>query len=136
MAAKILIVDDAPDYAYALRGFLEDLGYEVVEAYDGEEALEVLEREEPDLVLLDVIMPVRDGWETLTEIRKRPRWQDLPVIMLTGLDQPQHMMESYDRGCTDFVAKSTADYDQLSLIIDRLLKIAERQKQAREQGEQ
>ncbi len=130
MAAKILIVDDAPDYVYALRGFLEDLGYEVVEAYDGREALEVLDRENPDLVLLDVIMPLQDGWETLSAIRAEQKWQDLPVVMLTGLEQPEHMMEGYDRGCTDFIAKSSADYDQLALIISRLLRIADRQHEA------
>ncbi len=132
MAAKILIVDDAPDYVYALRGFLEDLGYVVVEAYDGDEALLVLEREDPQLILLDVIMPLRDGWETLTAIRQQEKWQFLPVVMLTGLEQPEHMMESYDRGCTDFIAKSQADYDQLALIIDRLLKVAARQREAGE----
>jgi two-component system cell cycle response regulator len=132
MAEKILIVDDAPDYVYALRGFLEDLGYEVVEAYDGIEAMQVLERENPDLVLLDVLMPLRDGWETLSAIREQPKWQHLPVIMLTGLEQPQHMMESYERGCTDFIAKSAADYDQLALVISRLLTVARRQKEAGE----
>ncbi len=124
MSAKILIVDDAPDYVYALRGFLEDLGYQVIEAYDGREALKLIEEQEPDLVLLDVIMPIMDGWETLSAIRQRPEWKQLPVIMLTGLEEPQHMMESYDRGCTDFIAKSTVDYDQLALLIDRLLKVS------------
>ncbi len=124
--AKILIVDDAPDFVYAVRGFLEDLGYDVVEAYDGNEALEVLQREAPALVLLDVIMPLMDGWETLSVIRGRPQWKRLPVVMLTALDQPQHIMESYDRGCTDHVSKplDVDDYDQLNLIIERLLQVA------------
>jgi CheY-like chemotaxis protein len=122
--AKILIVDDAPDFVYAMRGFLEDLGYDVVEAYDGNEALEVVQRESPELVLLDVIMPLMDGWETLSVIRGRPQWRRLPVIMLTALDEPQHIMESYDRGCTDHVSKPVDDYDQLALIIERLLQVA------------
>lgn len=126
MAAKILVVDDAPDYVYALRGFLEDQGYEVVEAYDGREALEMVEQEKPDLVLLDVIMPIMDGWQTLTALRQKPEYRDLPVVMLTGLEEPQHMMESYDRGCTDFIAKSAVDYDQLALVINRLLEIRRR----------
>ncbi|MBC7288053.1 MAG: response regulator [Armatimonadetes bacterium] len=126
MAAKILIVDDAPDFVFAVRNFLEDLGYEVVEAYDGQEALQVIEREQPDLVLLDVIMPIMDGWETLSAIRKRPGCEDLPVVMLTGLDQPQHIAESYGRGCTDFVVKQATDYDQLALVIERLLQISRR----------
>jgi two-component system sensor histidine kinase/response regulator len=126
MAAKILVVDDAPDFVLALRGFLEDHGYEVVEAYDGSEALEVIEKEKPDLVLLDVLMPIMDGWETLSAIRARPEWQCLPVVVLTGLDEPEHLMESYRRGCTDFVAKQGIDYDQLALVISRLLEIARR----------
>jgi CheY-like chemotaxis protein len=122
--AKILIVDDAPDFVYAMRGFLEDLGYDVVEAYDGNEALEVLQREGPELLLLDVIMPLMDGWETLSVVRGRPQWRRLPVIMLTALDEPQHIMESYDRGCTDHISKPIEDYDQLGLIIERLLEVA------------
>jgi CheY-like chemotaxis protein len=123
MAEKILVVDDAPDFVFAMRGFLEDLGYEVIEAYDGNTALEVIDREKPDLVLLDVIMPVMDGWQTLSAIRARPEYANLPVVMITALDEPQHIMESYDRGCTDYIPKPIQDYDQLALIIRRLLEI-------------
>ena len=129
MAAKILIVDDAPDFIFALRNFLEDLGYEVVEAYDGQEALKAIEAEQPDLVLLDVIMPLMDGWQTLSAIRERPEWETLPVVMLTGLDQPEHIAESYGRGCTDFVVKQTTDFDQLALVIERLLEVARRMRE-------
>lgn len=121
---KILAVDDVPDFLYVLRQILEDLGYEVVEAYSGEEALEALERESPDLVLLDVIMPAMDGWETLSLIRGRPRWRKLPVLMLTALDEPRHIMESYERGCTDHISKPTGDYGCLTLVIERLLDMA------------
>jgi two-component system chemotaxis sensor kinase CheA len=119
--AKILVVDDAPEFVYAIRLFLEDLGYDVVTAYNGKEAVEVLERESPDLVLLDGIMPLMDGWETLSAIRRRPSWQRLPVIMLTGLEEAQQRMESYDRGCTDLMSKPIDDYDQLALLIERML---------------
>jgi CheY-like chemotaxis protein len=128
MAAKILIVDDAPDFVFTMRTCLEDLGYDVVEAYDGHTALEVLDREKPELVLLDVLMPIMDGWSTLTAIRARPEYAFLPVVMITGLDEPQHIMQSYDRGCTDFIAKPIMDYDQLALIIERLLEVTREQR--------
>ena len=136
MAAKILIIDDAPDFVYALRTFLEGLGYEVVEAHDGETGLEVLEREKPDLVLLDVIMPHKNGWETLSDIRSKPEYADLPVVMLTALDEPHHLMEGYDRGCTDYFTKPIQDYDELALVIQRLLEVSKRMKQEKQEGVQ
>ncbi len=123
MAAKILIIDDAPDFVYALRTFLEGLGYEVIEAYDGVTGISMIDEHQPDLVILDVIMPNKSGWDTLTEIRARPEWKDLPVIMLTALDEPQHIMEGYDRGCTDYFTKPIEDYDALALVIERLLEV-------------
>jgi len=114
--AKILIVDDAPDFVYAMRGFLEDLGYDVVEAYDGNEALEVLQREGPELVLLDVIMPLMDGWETLSVVRGRPQWRRRRDHADGAGRASAHHGELRPR-LHGPISKPIEDYDQLGLII-------------------
>ncbi len=79
---RILICEDEPDIQEILRSFLVGEGYEVSTAGSGTEALSLFAEEEPDLVLLDVMLPEKDGWEVLREIRKQ---SDKPVIMLTAL---------------------------------------------------
>lgn len=78
---KILIVDDDKNICELLRLYLEKEGYAVTQAYDGEAAFEAFEREKPNLVLLDVMMPKMDGWEVCRKIRERG---STPVIMLTA----------------------------------------------------
>lgn len=84
---KIMIVDDEPDLLDVVRLILESDGYQVVTAGSGAEALEKIEREMPDLVLLDIIMPKMDGWEVFSRIKGNPKTHDIPVIMLTAKDQ-------------------------------------------------
>jgi CheY-like chemotaxis protein len=118
---KLLIIDDDSEFRYALRGILEGHGYDVVEAGDGTSGLEALQREKPGLVLLDVIMPVLNGWETLSVIRGRPQWRDLPVVMLTALGGPHGILQSYGLGCTVHITKPIMDFDELAATIDGLL---------------
>jgi DNA-binding response OmpR family regulator len=81
---KILVVDDdfsvRKSIGFALRG----LGYEIFEAGNGEFALECIEKEKPDLVILDIVMPIKEGIETIVEIKDR--WADLPIISISGKD--------------------------------------------------
>ena len=84
---KILVVDDEPQLALAVKIRLQSRGYEVVIAHDGQQGLEMLEREQPDLVILDVLMPVMDGYSCLREINARVGRGTLPIIMLTARDR-------------------------------------------------
>ncbi len=68
-----------------VKGYLDSWGYQVTEAQDGEQALEKLSQETFDLMICDVMMPNKNGWEVLSEVKKNPKTQDLPVIMLTDL---------------------------------------------------
>ena len=82
--SHVLIVDDSEDIRLALRTILEDAGYEIKELSDGTEVLGALQTDPPDLVLLDVAMPLKDGFETLKEIIADEQTRDIPVIMVTA----------------------------------------------------
>jgi two-component system response regulator VicR len=84
---KIMVVDDEPDLVEVVKLILESDGYEVVTASSGQEALDKIEKEMPDLVLLDIIMPRMDGWEVFSRIKSNPKTHGIPVIMLTAKDQ-------------------------------------------------
>ncbi|HEY3274546.1 MAG TPA: response regulator [Methanocella sp.] len=87
MANKIMVVDDEPDVVDLVKLVLESDGFSVVTAYSGKEALEKIDSEMPDLVLLDIMMPQMDGWEVYSRIRANPRTKDIPVAMLTAKSQ-------------------------------------------------
>ena len=101
-AATILIVDDEPQIRRVMRTTLASHGYSVVEARTGEEALESIRRERPDLVLLDVNMPGISGLETCREIRAS---SDVPIIMLTVRNTERDKVEALDAGADDYVVK-------------------------------
>jgi DNA-binding response OmpR family regulator len=108
--ARILIVDDEPDILLMLRMSLEDEGHEVVMAADGEMALARMEEHKPDLVLLDVMMPVLDGWGVLE--RKRSRGDDTAVIMLSAKSEQADVDRALGLGALDYVMKPF-DLDRL-----------------------
>ena len=87
MSKKILIVDDEPDIITFLSALLEENGYASVSAKDGTEGLELLRKEKPDLVLLDLMMPKKSGITMFQELRKDPELSDIPVIVVTGVSE-------------------------------------------------
>src|SRR5690625_41437 len=102
MDAKILVVDDEQPIAYILKFNLEKEGYQVIVAYDGEEAIELAESEKPDLILLDIMLPKKDGNEVCREIRKT---QSMPIIMLTAKDSEIDKVLGLELGADDYVTK-------------------------------
>ena len=87
MSLRVLVVDDDPDIRLYLRMFLEDEGFEVVEASRAVEALTEIGAEAPDVVLIDVMMPGRSGLDLLVSLRRHPDHRDLPLIVVTGNDR-------------------------------------------------
>jgi two-component system alkaline phosphatase synthesis response regulator PhoP len=85
--AKILLIDDDPDFVSSTKRILESGPYEVMVAYGGQEGLARTREEEPDLILLDVIMPLRDGFTVCEEIKGNPDFEHIPVLMLTSFAQ-------------------------------------------------
>jgi two-component system, OmpR family, alkaline phosphatase synthesis response regulator PhoP len=98
-------VDDDKNIVRLLRTYLEQSGYEAFVAYDGESALHIIRRERPDLVLLDLMLPDRDGWDLTRVVRKDPNLQDLPVIMLTARADDQDKIVGLELGADDYVTK-------------------------------
>ncbi len=84
---KILIIDDDPDFVEATRVVLESGGYQVLTAYDGKEGLERVRKENPDLVILDIIMPEEDGFKVCKALKADPNLSEIPVIVLTSLSE-------------------------------------------------
>jgi two-component system, NtrC family, sensor kinase len=109
---KVLAVDDSETYLQALAGNLRAEGYEVVLARSGEEALELLAIEPVDCVLLDMIMPGIGGRETCRRVKSVPVMRDIPIVILTALEDRAAMIEGLGAGADDYIAKSS-DFDLL-----------------------
>ncbi|MFY9504906.1 MAG: response regulator [Dethiobacteria bacterium] len=102
MSAKILVVDDERSIAEILKYNLEKEGFEVILAYDGEEALERLEQDKPDLILLDIMLPKKDGFAVCREIRAQ---KEIPIIMLTARETEVDKVLGLELGADDYVTK-------------------------------
>ena len=105
MAKKILAVDDERHIVRLVQVNLERQGYEVVTAYDGKEALEKVEAESPDLIVLDVMMPYMDGFEVLQNLKRNASTRDIPVIMLTAKAQDSDVFRGWQSGVDCYLTK-------------------------------
>ena len=105
MSKKILVIDDEETVRKVLKIHLVKGGYDVKEAADGEEAIEQLKRNNFDLLICDVMMPKKDGWEVLRAVRSHPRTKDIPVIFLTAKDQDTDMFKGYELGANYYMTK-------------------------------
>ncbi len=103
--ARILIADDEATLRLLLREALQDSGYEVDEACDGNEAVAQFERQRPDLVIMDVRMPEKDGFEACAAMRRLPGGGATPILIMTGLDDGDSIHKAYEAGATDFASK-------------------------------
>jgi len=102
---RILIADDDPVQRAVLGEYLSLSGYGVLEAEDGAQAIDVMAQEQPDLVLLDVHMPVMDGFSALAEIRRRSELKDIPVMLVTQLSGSHHKVKGLELGAEDYIVK-------------------------------
>jgi diguanylate cyclase (GGDEF)-like protein len=114
--SKILIVDDEPTIVELLEEHLRSEGYETLRAFSGEEALQMLEADVPDLVLLDLMLPGMDGYEVCRLMQKDARLNHIPVIMLTARSAVPNKVLGYQRGADDYVVKPF-DPDELSVRV-------------------
>jgi CheY-like chemotaxis protein len=105
----ILVVDDNPDVRLALSTLLEDEGYEVAEASDGDLGLDAARERKPDLILLDLMMPRMDGFETHKELKKDENLADIPVVVLTARRGGEDMTLARALGATDYLNKPWID---------------------------
>lgn len=118
MANQILIADDEAPLRHALRDKLTREGYDILEAADGEEALQIMRSSSPELILLDFVMPKKDGLEVLKEMQKSDDLKKIKVIMLTNLSDPVKSYEATDAGVgilgsMDYLVKSDWKIDEV-----------------------
>jgi PleD family two-component response regulator len=103
--ARILIVDDEPFNVDFLEQELEDLGYDTVSAYNGQEALQQVVEATPDAILLDIMMPVMDGFEVLTRLKAQEATRDIPVIVVSALNDLSSTVRGIELGALDYLSK-------------------------------
>lgn len=120
MAKKVLIADDEPNIVISLEFLMQHGGYQVETAVDGEEALRRLAIFKPDLVLLDVMLPVRDGFEVCQKIRANPEWRDLKIVMLTAKGREVEVAKGLALGADAYITKPFATQELLASV-QRLL---------------
>lgn len=113
MALKILVVDDEQPIADILKFNLEKEGYDVICAYDGDEAIALAEEEDPDLILLDIMLPKKDGNEVCREIRKT---KTMPIIMLTAKDSEIDKVLGLELGADDYVTKPFSNRELIARV--------------------
>lgn len=121
---KILIADDNLQIRMLVTASLRSLGHDLLQAVDGEDALETAIAEVPDLVLLDVTMPKLDGFEVLSFMRKRPETADIKVVMLTTAAQQADRKHGAELGCDDYLVKPF-EPSQLRDVVERVMAVAD-----------
>lgn len=120
MAKVILIVEDYDGARDYVRHLLEGFGYQVVEATDGLDAMEVFKKFNPDLILMDISLPVVDGLIVTKAIRQSPQGKFIPIIAITAFSS-LYLKEALEAGCTELIGKPF-DIDALESILERYLK--------------
>jgi len=112
----VLVVDDNQQNLELLQAYLEDVDCQAVPARDGLEALEIIAKDPPDLVLLDVMMPKMSGFEVCKRIKNDPKTSDIPVIMVTALNEFGDIERAIDSGTDDFLSKPVNKLELLTRI--------------------
>lgn len=120
MAKRILIVDDEPNIVLSLEYLMRQRGYAVTTARDGDEALAAVDTEAPDLVLLDVMMPRKDGYEVCQLLRERSELADMPIIMLTAKGREVEREKGLSMGADDYITKPFATQDVVNRVVAML----------------
>jgi len=119
----ILVVDDNPDNAHIIRDYLGARGYPITVAYNGDDALKAFEEVKPALVLLDVMMPGRDGWQVCREMKQHPTLgRSVRIVMVTALDDWVNKRQALQTGADDFVEKPF-ELSKLVAAVERNIKL-------------
>ncbi|MFH2010212.1 MAG: response regulator [bacterium] len=119
-APRVTIVDDDRDTREMLREVLEADGYEVTVVSNGLRLISALQVDQPDLVVLDVIMSWMDGLELCRAIKKNPQFKEIPVIFVSARSEPSDVQEGFDCGCTDYLTKPV-DLEQLRTRVREII---------------
>ena len=118
--ARILVAEDEAYILKMLDFRLKSLGHEVIGAVDGGEALEFASREKPDLILLDIMMPVMDGFQVLQKLKSQEATKNIPVIILTARGQEKDVVTGFGAGAADYITKPFS-FAELTARVNRVL---------------
>lgn len=119
---KILFIEDDPGMQKALCEALRGAGYEIISAFDGEEGLRLAQRDIPDMVLLDLILPKKDGFEVLRELKGDSRTLGIPVIVLTNLEGNQEIQKALEHGAVSYLIKTNYALNEVIEKVGEVLK--------------
>ena len=117
---KILVVDDSRTALFMVTTILRKERYELVTASDGEQALEVAAAERPDLILMDVIMPRKTGFEACRELKRREDTKGIPVILVTTRGEGENVEAGFQSGCNDYVTKPINALELITKVRDHM----------------
>jgi|SRR5215475_5637381 len=120
---RILIAEDFEENRVALKLILKHTGFDVIEAEDGQQAIEVVRREEPDLVLMDITLPVLDGLQATREIRSEEKFEQLPIIVVSAHDNEEIRREAAEAGGSEYISKPI-EIEELKKLINGCLSVA------------
>lgn len=113
---KILVIDDQPDNVFLLKDRLNKEGINVLSAFNGENGIKLAEEEQPDLILLDVMMPDMDGFEVCSKISDSKKTKHIPIIMLTALNSADDIQKGFNSGAFDYIKKPYSKVELLARI--------------------
>ena len=117
---KILVVDDSRTALFMVTTILRKERYELVTACDGEQALEMAASERPDLILMDVIMPRKTGFEACRELKRREDTKAIPVILVTTRGEGENVEAGFQSGCNDYVTKPINALELITKVRDHM----------------
>ena len=118
---KILFIEDEPNLQRVLSKAFEKEGVSVVQAYDGERGLQLAHDAKPDLILLDLILPKKDGFTVITELKKDPGTKAIPVIVLTNLDRPEDVERVIGLGALTYLVKTNYELKDIVQKVKKLM---------------
>lgn len=121
MPIKILIVDDEPSIIVPVQFLMEQKGYDVMVAFSGEEAMEIIAGKKVDLILLDIMLPVIDGFEVCQRVRENPQWNKIKIILLTALGSDANVEKGLALGADAYITKPFSNIK----IVDKVKELLE-----------
>lgn len=122
MPKQILIVDDEPSIIVPVQFLMEQNGYDVMVAFSGEEAMEIIAEKKVDLILLDIMLPVIDGFEVCQRVRENLRWNEIKIILLTALGSDANVEKGLALGADAYITKPFSNIE----IVDKVKKLLEK----------
>ena len=118
----IMIVEDYDDTRVLLKQVFEGLGYSVVEASNGQEAVDIADREHPDLILMDLDLPILDGIAATQRIRQQSHMEGVPIVAVTAYPMSYSRVKAFAKGCNEYVSKPI-DVSELTSLVNRYLRL-------------